>query len=291
MKFLYDNQHIEFIIDNILFSVLNIALERFTSSVPAHNHGDFCYELHYVSQGYGIVRINNIAYEISPHTLYITGPHVEHEQIPFPSDPMVEYSVFFTVKKLTGNESFFEFFLPLPVENSYWYTHDGSKIYPIFQRIFEEMNAQNTGYLFQISALLQQCIITAMRVMQKKHLNSDKNTKPADLSHRRVFMIDKAFLYEYKDLTLTKLSEDLGISPRQTERFLKKYYTKSFQQKLLDARMSAASILLQRQELSIINIAEQVGYSSLESFTKAFRQYHQVTPRKFRQERIKQSAV
>lgn len=153
------------------------------------------------------------------------------------------------------------------------------------------MNAQNTGYLFQISALLQQCIITAMRVMQKKHLNSDKNTKPADLSHRRVFMIDKAFLYEYKDLTLTKLSEDLGISPRQTERFLKKYYTKSFQQKLLDARMSAASILLQRQELSIINIAEQVGYSSLESFTKAFRQYHQVTPRKFRQERIKQSAV
>lgn len=32
-------------------------------------------------------------------TLYMTGPHVEHEQIPSPMDPMTEYSIYFQLQE------------------------------------------------------------------------------------------------------------------------------------------------------------------------------------------------
>ena len=62
MKILYDNLNIEFNIDNVSFSTLNIALEQFLTSVPKHSHGNNNYELHYVSQGYGIAMIEQVAY-------------------------------------------------------------------------------------------------------------------------------------------------------------------------------------------------------------------------------------
>lgn len=107
MKILYDNLNIEFNIDNFSFSTLNIALEQFLTPVPKHSHGDKNFELHYVTRGYGIVMVDHVAYELSPNTLYVTGPHVEHEQVPFPSDPMVEYSIFFSIKKRSSKSQLF----------------------------------------------------------------------------------------------------------------------------------------------------------------------------------------
>ena len=103
--------------DNVSFQTLNIAKEQFFASVPKHSHGDNSYEIHYVTQGYGIVMIDDIAYDVFPNSLYITGPYVEHEQIPFPSNPMVEYSCFFTMKKQKFAPSFFDLLLTPPMQN------------------------------------------------------------------------------------------------------------------------------------------------------------------------------
>ena len=64
---------------------------------------------------------------------------------------------------------------------------------------------------------------------------------------------------------------------------MKEYYGKTFQEKKAEARMSAAAILLEDKERSITSIANLLGYSSVEHFSSAFRNFYHVSPRQYRQ--------
>ena len=50
--------------------------------------------------------------------------------------------------------------------------------------------------------------------------------------------------------------------------------------------MSAAVILLSDPAKSITAVAEDLGYSSIEHFSSAFKSYYHVSPRQYRKEGI-----
>ena len=82
-------------------------------------------------------------------------------------------------------------------------------------------------------------------------------------------------------MTIDRISEYLGLSGRQTERFLKEYYGKTFAQKRTDARMSAACVFLKEDAPDLYDIAEKTGYRSIDYFIKAFKNYFQITPKRY----------
>ena len=91
-------------------------------------------------------------------------------------------------------------------------------------------------------------------------------------------IIEEAFLYNYRDITLESLAKLLNLSRRQTERLLQQHYGKTFLQKKKEARMSAACIMLQAGDRSIASVAYELGYSSPEHFTHAFKNYFHMAP-------------
>lgn len=99
MRTVYTDLNIKFTIENYTFSILNIVFEKFLRSIPRHSHGHNSYEIHYIPYGHGNVHIQNDLYQISPNTLYMTGPNVEHEQVPTKDDPMAEYCIYFKLGK------------------------------------------------------------------------------------------------------------------------------------------------------------------------------------------------
>ena len=214
-------------IDNTTFLILNIAFEHFFKPLPRHSHGNNSYELHYIPNGLGQAVIDGSSYELTPGTLYMTGPHVEHEQIPSPMDPMTEYSIYFQLQE-----------------------EDAVKVVRNYE-----------GNRFS-----------------KQHF------APSNLIDGKTLIIERAFLYHYETITLENLAKTLGLSVRQTERFLKKYYGKTFQQKKQEARMSAAKIYLTDKRLSITQIAEKLNYSTSQHFTQAFRQHYGITANKYRRQ-------
>ena len=94
--------------------------------------------------------------------------------------------------------------------------------------------------------------------------------------------IEEAFLYDYKDLTLSALAARVNLGPRQTERLLNKHYNMTFSQKKAEARMSAALLLLRGTQKSIGEISEELGFSSPEHFSNAFKKYFHKTPAAYR---------
>ncbi|RKD35005.1 MULTISPECIES: AraC family transcriptional regulator [Lacrimispora] len=278
----FKDLNIKTTINDTTFLVLNIAFERFLRSMPKHSHGNNSYELHYIPYGHGKVSIDDQIYNITPNTLYMTGPHVEHEQIPVKNDPMTEYCIYFKIQKNSSHP-------PLDVDTvaykfektHFWFGQDTQELYPLMQQIFFELEHRFTGYMIQVEALLQQCLVKIVRNYENR-TQSKSHFSPSNLVDSKYIIVEECFLYEYETITLEIISERLGLSIRQTERFLKEYYGKTFLQKKTEAKMSMAKIYLNDDTINISEIADRLNYSSIQHFSYAFKQYYGITPTNYR---------
>lgn len=282
MKTLYQNLDLCFTIEQVPVHALTLALNRQVQRIPSHSHGPGCYEIHYISSGCGSVRIEETDYPLAAGTVYLTGAGVAHSETPLPDNPMYEYCLYFRIdtERLKNPPPLLETF----VNRSLWIGKDRQKLLPLLQSIATEMQTQPRGYQEVLSALLKQFLLFFIRNLQEIPQNRHSYLHQ-DLTGQKSVIAEDYFLYEYQRPSLSELALRLGLSKRQTERFLKDFYGKTFLQKRTEARMSAAAVLLAESDASITEISEKSGYSSPEHFTNAFRAHFGVSPRSFRKER------
>ena len=85
-----------------------------------------------------------------------------------------------------------------------------------------------------------------------------------------------------EDLSLDEIAAAAYLSPFHFARLFKKITGSAPHAYLAALRANRAQVLLADTDLSITEIASQVGYSSSSHFTKAFRLATGLTPRAFR---------
>lgn len=270
-----NNFDLHFSLGGYDFHISNIVWEQFERSIPMHSHSKNSYEIHYIPFGCGKAIIDGKDYTVVSNTLFITGPFIAHSQIPDPKEPMCEYCIYLKIGKSTiSSDSSAEKSLADLFRNTvFWYGQDTQDIHNLMKQLFFELNYHYTGYFIQAEILLKQLIIKLVRNYQNKTEFCSQIALP-NLIDNKYLIIEECFLYEYHSLTLDKLASRLGLGIRQTERLLKDHYNKTFLQKKTEARMSAASILLQDLALSISEIAEETGYSCIEHFSAAFKRFY-----------------
>lgn len=293
---LYTDMDIRFSMDGVPICALNIGLEYFDHALPSHSHGNGCYELHYIPQGFGKLKIGGnycesatkgaleAIYDIAPNTLFVTGPHVEHFQAPVPPDQMQEYCVYLKINSSSRKRTsspILDAFTSVP----FWIGKDTQGIHALMQQLFDELAHRYTGYQNQVELLLSQLLIYTVRNYEQCRPSRTVFSKN-NLTDAKSVIIEEYFLYEYQNLSLEVLADKLKLSTRQTQRLLMEYYGKTFQQKKAEAKMSAAAILLSDKGRSITSIAEDLGYSSAEHFSSAFRKYYQISPREYRKQAL-----
>ncbi|MCR4586346.1 MAG: AraC family transcriptional regulator [Lachnospiraceae bacterium] len=274
----YRNLNLNFTMDDVNFTVLSISNEQMLEPIPRHSHSRNSYELHYISYGYGTLIADDEKYKITPGTFFMTGPQVLHEQISDPDDPMREYGVYLKVRlprKGTGSRLLRSF-----LQQSFYFGTVGIELYDLMKKLIGELEQESDGQQLMLSALLQELIVLISRSYENPAADSSSdNTAGIYLPDDQTYLIiEEAFLYNYRDITLDGLAKLLNLSHRQTERLLRQHYNKTFLQKKKEARMSAACILLQDSQKSVASIAYELGYSSPEHFTHAFKNYYHVSP-------------
>lgn len=132
-----------------------------------------------------------------------------------------------------------------------------------------------------METLLRQLMVHAVRCYHRR-AGARLHFQPATLADAQDFILEESFLYDYPTLTLEQLADRLGLSVRQTQRLLQERHGQTFLQKRSSARISASEILLAYTDKSIEEIALEVGYSSSEHFSGAFRAFHGMSPRQYR---------
>ena len=150
----------------------------------------------------------------------------------------------------------------------------------MFRSIAAEMRADLADSEETACTILKLLLLKLNRMnMDRAHAENPRRTAGAAAYPE----IEDAFFYQYDTLRLEDVANMLKISPRQTQRFLRIHYGKTFTEKCREARMSAAAMLLEDMSLSITEISVRVGFSSVEHFSSAFKGYFGASPRKYRQ--------
>lgn len=118
-----------------------------------------------------------------------------------------------------------------------------------------------------------------------KILDSCKKTNPKQQEAKRTSNPIIAEMLEYvdknyknPDFSLSHLAETFHYSTSYLSRIFKSELGINFMEYLLGRRMEAAKKLLEETDLSVNDIAAEVGYSNYTSFIKTFKKFFGVTP-------------
>lgn len=171
------------------------------------------------------------------------------------------------------------------LENPFWIGRADNAIHEVMKEIVAELEEKKSGYELVLKSLFEKLIILLVR---KYDAQGDSERMPGYSSNTGNLMyliIEEAFLYDYKEITLEKLANLLKLSERQTERLLKMHYNRTFLQKKTDARMSAAVNMLRQTNKPVSEIAYETGYSTSEHFSAAIKKYSGKTASQIRKER------
>lgn len=116
-----------------------------------------------------------------------------------------------------------------------------------------------------------------------------KGESPSEEKRDRLALsmqIDSFFAEHYnEDITISNLAETLHYSPTHVNRLLKTFWGLTFGEKLKQTRIHKAKELLSSTRLSIGEIAEACGYSTLRGFELFFVKETGLLPGQFRKEK------
>ncbi len=272
-----------FELGTLVIAPVHVRIEALRPVIAAHTHSNTSYEIHYTERGQGTVTIDGESHPVTEDTLYITGPRVVHAQITDPGEPLTEYCLYLNCRR-TAIDRCDPF--ALFADTAFWMGRDEGRIYPLMKQLIEENRRPQPDTSEMSETILRQIIITLTR-MYRQQTPARPSPSPAPKLTRAGLMpiIEDAFFYRYKTLTLDDLAGLLNLSVRQTQRLLQQSFGKTFSQKLSEARMAAACQYLLNTTLTVTEISDRTGFSSVEHFSAAFRRFNGVSPRQFRKAR------
>lgn len=269
-----------FMMGGLQVSPVHVRIEQHPPVIAAHRHAHTSYEIHYTQHGQGSVTVDGVTHSVQPGTLYITGRGVEHAQRCDPQDPIIEYCLYLNCRMAAqgGNSA-----LSLFVETPFWMGEDRGRVFPLLEQLIAEYRQPQPDSTELLEALLRQIIVRLARLYRQRDEAAPAARSAAGTTRAgTVFILEEAFLYHYRTLTLPDLASLMNLSMRQTQRLLQSNFGMSFSQMLADARMAAATQFLTGTDMTVTEIAERTGFSSIEHFSAAFHRLMGCSPRQYR---------
>ena len=116
------------------------------------------------------------------------------------------------------------------------------------------------------------------------HIDAMKQSHNAQLQQGILNWLEENFSRE--DLNMAVVADHFGISKKYVSQFLKDQTGKSYNEYLEELRLNHAMMLLQSSDLSITEIAASCGFSTQNTFYKAFRRRYDLSPSAVRRNKM-----
>ena len=253
--------------------LLNVSSARYGGdwhSVPhTHNHT----ELFFIVSGKGQFLIEDQVFPVDVNNLVIINPNVTHTEDSLNAQPL-EYIVLGIsgIELATGENSNGQFC----VLDHY----ESLEITSCLRNLLRETELQKPGYEDICQAYMEILII---RLMRSTALTAQ--TEPRVIAGNRQCAAIKRYidLHFKEPLTLEQLAEEGHMNKFYLSHAFKREYGISPINYLISRRIDESKYLLAETDLSISQIAQLLGFSSLSYFSQVFRKAHGTSPAEFRQ--------
>ena len=252
--------------------LLNVASAKYGGdwhSVPhTHNH----LELFYIVGGKGQFLIQDQLYPVNPNNLVVINPNVTHTEVSLNAQPLEYIVLGIEGIELATNESSNGQFNILD-------HFESLEISSCLRNILREMEQKNTGYEDVCQAYMEILIIRLMR-----NIALAVPTESQVVSGNRQCASVKRYIdLHFKEaLTLEQLAEDAHMNKYYLSHVFKREYGISPINYMITKRIEESKYLLAETDLSMSQIAQLLGFSSLSYFSQVFRRTQATTPMEYR---------
>ncbi|RUS47000.1 AraC family transcriptional regulator [Cohnella sp. AR92] len=266
-----------------------VSINEIRHFFPAHRH-DFL-ECSLVIEGEGHETINGVKHPMSRGTFTLLLPYQIHEIVTSSSTPLRLFNCMFAMELLTASSKASSSHLQsLLVDNQQPYLQIGSRelapIEAMFAALLSEYRENNPFRKELLPLRLHELLIHFQRM--RLALKATESRKEADSKGNGVLWpVIEYIHYNYReDLSLAGLSDMFAIHPSRLSLEIKKRAGINFVQLLHSIRLNHACSLLVATDMSIIDVALEVGFSSYKVFARVFRENKGKTPGEYRREHV-----
>ena len=253
--------------------LLNVASARYGGdwhSVPhTHNH----MELFFIVGGKGQFLIEDQLHPVDVNNLVIINPNVVHTEVSLNAQPL-EYIVLGVDGIVLANDD---------TTNGQFNIldhYESVEISGCLRNILREMEQKNTGYEDVCQAYMEILIIRLLRSISLA-VPSEPQTISAN---RQCASIRRYIDLHFKEaLTLEQLAEEGHMNKFYLSHAFKREYGISPINYMISRRIEESKYLLAETDLSMSQIAQLLGFSSLSYFSQVFRRTQGSSPMEYRQ--------
>jgi len=105
------------------------------------------------------------------------------------------------------------------------------------------------------------------------YLMDDLSVTTEDVTDNE-YLISEFFSERYhENVQVSDLADELHLSEKQTQLLVKRHTGKTFKQELTEYRMKVANYLMNSTDMSMMDIANRVGFQTYSGFWKVFKAY------------------
>ena len=240
-------------------------------SVPhTHNHA----ELFYIVGGKGQFLIEDQLYPVNTNHLVIINPNVTHTEVSLNAQPLeyivlgiegVELSI---TENSNGQFCILDHFESMDITSC-------------LRNILREMELKQPGYEDICQAFMEILIIRLMRSTGLSVPTEPQNS----VGNHQCAAVRRYIDHHFKEsLTLDQLAEEAHMNKFYLSHAFKQEYGISPINYMISRRLEESKYLLAETDLSMSQIAQLLGFSSLSYFSQVFRKTQGLSPMEYRQD-------
>lgn len=231
----------------------------------------FCQnKFYFVTEGTFHITIDGTEYTAQSGSWFFIPAGVSHKYHRFPDKPMAKYWVHFDVYPSNG------LFFPLNIH----YCVDASNT-PQVWRLFEEFSkiceSHDLSDRLKVKAILLNLIAEYLKLAGKQTVKI-YSEKDEDLRNVLSY-INENFRH---NMTTNELAAICHMHPTHFIRAFKAKMAQTPQQYVINVRMEYAKQMLDQSDLSMLAIAEEIGFYDLAHFSRAFKRHFSMSPSEYR---------
>ncbi|MEK3882599.1 AraC family transcriptional regulator [Paenibacillus sp. PL2-23] len=275
-------------------SPLHISLNQLPNGYRRHRH-DFL-EFSFVIEGAGQEAINEMKHDMLPGTFTFVLPYQVHELFTQPGKPLKLFNCMFSMDLLmeTGAaEGLHRLFdgagsVPFIQLNG----QEQARMTWLMEDMYKEYGSNEPWRHTMLQARLKEILVLFDRTRRKQgelatssSSGADSGRKDAEARRQAGFVwsIVHYIHKHYQDeLSLSELAERFSLSVSRMSEVVKETTGQTYSQFLRDLRLRHVCSLLASTEMSIAEIAMEVGYGSYKTFSRVFRESKGIAPKDYR---------
>lgn len=258
-----------------------------TSDKQAFLHFHDCLELNIVKRGNGYYVINGKRYDISPGDIFVINNKEPHMAV-HDDDFLIEVLIF-DVNLLWSNKGISNFLTPF-FSRKEGSSHKISVSNPrqlemsqFFEKIALEYKNKEIGWKMSVEALLMYLLTLIYRCYDEKQELEETNDNFQKMYSRISTVLEYVSDNFKEEIKLDDLAKKVSLSNHYLCKCFKKVTGRTIFEYIEQMRIQNSCYLLRATDLSIMEIALESGFNSVNFFNRTFKKIMGVTPKEYRQ--------